>query len=129
MDWGTRPRGRPVRHPDHDHQPGFFRTTLASPESLIWPALTIDDYAERSAAQRTWWSSVDGQQAGDPYKLAQALLTIVDEDPPPRRFIAGADVIALAQRKIDEVREQIESHRQLSTSLSFDPQTGHGATR
>ena len=25
--------------------PGFFRTTLASPESLIWPAITIDDYA------------------------------------------------------------------------------------
>jgi NAD(P)-dependent dehydrogenase (short-subunit alcohol dehydrogenase family) len=37
--------------------PGFFRTTLASPESLIWPALAIDDYAERSAAQRTWWAS------------------------------------------------------------------------
>ena len=36
--------------------PGFFRTTLASPESLIWPALTIDDYADRSAAQRTWWA-------------------------------------------------------------------------
>ena len=78
--------------------PGFFRTTLASPESLIWPALAIDDYAERSAAQRTWWAAQDGQQAGDPDKLAQALMTIVDEDPPPRRFIAGADVIALAQR-------------------------------
>jgi NAD(P)-dependent dehydrogenase (short-subunit alcohol dehydrogenase family) len=101
--------------------PGFFRTTLASPESLIWPALTIDDYAERSAAQRTWWSALDGQQAGDPDKLAHALLAIVNEDPPPRRFIAGADVIALAQRKIDELHEQIESHRALSTSLSFDP--------
>jgi len=102
--------------------PGFFRTTLASPESLIWPALTIDDYADRSAAQRTWWASQDGQQAGDPDKLAQAVLTIIDEDPPPRRFIAGADVIAIAQRKIDELRDQIESHRKLSTSLSFDPE-------
>ena len=100
--------------------PGFFRTGLASPESLVWPALTIDDYAERSAAQRAWWSAQDGQQAGDPDKLARALLTIVGEDPPPRRFIAGADVIALAQRKIDELREQIESHRDLSTSLTFD---------
>jgi len=100
--------------------PGFFRTTLASPESLIWPALVLEDYAERSAAQRTWWAAQDGQQAGDPDKLAQALLTIVDADPPPRRFIAGADVIALAQRKIDELHDQIESHRELSTSLTFD---------
>ena len=101
--------------------PGWFRTTLASPESLVFPALTIDDYAERSAAQRQWWQAQDGNQAGDPDKLAHALLTIVDEDPPPRRFIAGADVMELAQRKIDELHEQIESHRQLSTSLTFDP--------
>lgn len=101
--------------------PGFFRTGLASPESLIWPALSIPDYAERSAAQRTWWQSQDGQQAGDPDKLAQALITIVGEDPPPRRFLAGADTIALAQRKIDELQAQIESHRELSTSLTFDP--------
>ncbi len=101
--------------------PGFFRTGLASPESLIWPTLPIPDYAERSAAQRKWWEAQDGQQAGDPDKLAQALLTIVGEDPPPRRFLAGADAVALAQRKIAELQEQIASHRELSTSLTFDP--------
>ena len=101
--------------------PGFFRTGLASPESLIWPALSVPAYAERSAAQRQWWQSQNGQQSGDPNKLAQALLTIVGEDPPPRRFLAGADAVALAQRKIDELQEQIESHRELSTSLTFDP--------
>ncbi|HVQ52739.1 MAG TPA: SDR family oxidoreductase, partial [Mycobacterium sp.] len=69
--------------------PGFFRTGLASPESLIWPALSVPDYAERSAAQRAWWTSQDGQQPGDPDKLARALITVVDEDPPPRRFLAG----------------------------------------
>ena len=104
--------------------PGFFRTALASPQSLVWPALTIDDYAERSGAQRTWWSAQDGRQSGDPDKLAPALITIADEPPPPRRFIAGADVIALAQRKIAELREHIDSHRDLSTSLTFDPETG-----
>jgi NAD(P)-dependent dehydrogenase (short-subunit alcohol dehydrogenase family) len=99
--------------------PGFFRTGLASPGSLIWPEVDVADYAERSAAQREWWQAQDGQQAGDPDKLAQAVLTIVDEDPPPRRFIAGADVIALAERKIAELQEQIASHRELSTSLTF----------
>ena len=102
--------------------PGWFRTGLASAESLIWPAHTVDDYAERSAAQRQWWSAQDGQQAGDPDKLAAALLTILDEDPPPRRFIAGADVIALAERKIDELQAEIASHRELSTSMTFDPE-------
>jgi NAD(P)-dependent dehydrogenase (short-subunit alcohol dehydrogenase family) len=101
--------------------PGFFRTGLARPESLIWPDLSIADYAERSAAQRTWWEAQDGQQPGDPDKLAKALLTIANEEPPSRRFVAGADVVALAERKIAELQKQIESHRELSTSLTFDP--------
>ena len=100
--------------------PGFFRTSLASPESLVWPERSIDDYAGRSAAQRTWWSAQDGQQPGDPDKLARAVLAIADDESPPRRFIAGADVIALAERKIAVLRDQIESHRSLSTSLTFD---------
>ena len=100
--------------------PGFFRTGLASPASLIWPAVAMPDYAERSAAQRTWWQAQDGQQAGDPDKLARALVAVSREQPPPRRFIAGADVIALAERKIAELADDIESHRELSTSLTFD---------
>ncbi|HEX6659744.1 MAG TPA: hypothetical protein VF065_16750, partial [Ilumatobacter sp.] len=92
-----------------------------SPESLIWPELSIDDYAERSADQRSWWAAQDGQQSGDPDKLARAILTIANEKPPPRRFIAGADVIALAERKIADLQAQIESHRALSESLTFDP--------
>ena len=100
--------------------PGFFRTGLASPESLVWPEVSIDDYAERSATQREWWQNQDGQQAGDPDKLAQALLTIAAEDPPPRRFIAGADALALGQRKIDELQQQLDAYRDLSSSLIHD---------
>jgi NAD(P)-dependent dehydrogenase (short-subunit alcohol dehydrogenase family) len=100
--------------------PGFFRTGLASPESLVWPERSIDDYAERSATQRAWWSAQDGVQAGDPDKLADALVALADDDPPPRRFIAGGDVIELALRKIAELQDDIESHRELSESLTFD---------
>jgi NAD(P)-dependent dehydrogenase (short-subunit alcohol dehydrogenase family) len=100
--------------------PGFFRTALASPESMIWPEVDVADYAERSAAQRAWWSAQDGGQPGDPDKLAAALVTLCGERPPPRRFIAGSDVIALAERKARELLEDVESRRSLSESLTFD---------
>jgi NAD(P)-dependent dehydrogenase (short-subunit alcohol dehydrogenase family) len=100
--------------------PGFFRTGLASPESLIWPERSIEDYAARSAAQRSWWQAQDGHQRGDPDKLARALVSIAGEDPPPQRFIAGGDVLDLAQRKIDELRAQLDGHRALSASLDYD---------
>ena len=66
------------------------------------------------------WKGTHGKQPGDPAKLAQALITIANQNPPPRRFLAGADAIATAEQKIADLQADIESNRQLSTSLSFD---------
>jgi NAD(P)-dependent dehydrogenase (short-subunit alcohol dehydrogenase family) len=54
--------------------------------------------------------------------LALALLTIASQEPPPRRFIAGADAdaIATAEQKLAALKEDIEYDRELSTSLDFD---------
>src|SRR5207249_4623214 len=98
--------------------PGFFRTELLTKESTNYATPSIADYAERNAAQREFWQSQDGQQMGDPSKLAQALLTIADEDQPPRRFIAGADAIATAEQHIATLQQQIDVHRELSSSLA-----------
>jgi NAD(P)-dependent dehydrogenase (short-subunit alcohol dehydrogenase family) len=100
--------------------PGFFRTELLTEESTNYASLAIDDYAERNAAQREFWASMNGRQTGDPAKLAQALLTIVDQEQPPFRFIAGADAIAVAEQKLAERQQQIDAYRGLSTSLAVD---------
>ena len=39
------------------------------------------------------------------------------------RFIAGADAIAQAEEKLAERRQQIDAHRELSTSLALDEVT------
>ena len=78
--------------------PGFFRTELLTEESTNYAEPSIEDYAERNAAQREFWDGQNGKQTGDPAKLAQALLTIADEEQPPRRFIAGADAIGTAEQ-------------------------------
>jgi NAD(P)-dependent dehydrogenase (short-subunit alcohol dehydrogenase family) len=101
-------------------EPGFFRTELLEPESTMWPELSIDDYAERDAAQREWWTAQNGQQAGDPAKLAQALLTIAGQGQPPLRFMAGADSIELAEQKVAALQQQIDAFRDLSASLALD---------
>jgi len=100
--------------------PGFFRTELLSAQSTNYAEPSIPDYAERGEALRSAWKSMHRQQGGDPAKLAQALLTIAAQEPPPRRFLAGADAIATAEQKIGDLRADIESNRQLSASLAFD---------
>ena len=60
---------------------------------------------------------LNGIQAGDPFKLAQALVTITEMEQPPLRFIAGSDAIAQAEEKLAERQEQIDALRGLSSSL------------
>jgi NAD(P)-dependent dehydrogenase (short-subunit alcohol dehydrogenase family) len=100
--------------------PGFFRTELLTEQSTNYAPASIDDYAERNAAQHEFWDGMNGNQGGDPAKLAQALLTIADEPQPPFRFIAGADAMAQAQEKLVERQQQIDAYRDLSSSLAFD---------
>jgi NAD(P)-dependent dehydrogenase (short-subunit alcohol dehydrogenase family) len=99
--------------------PGYFRTELLSDQSTRYAERSIADYDARRTALMTAWKSTHGQQAGDPRKLAQALLTIAGQQPPPRRFLAGADAIGTAEQKIADLQADIASNRQLSMSLAI----------
>jgi len=100
--------------------PGFFRTELLTEQSTNYAEPSIVDYDERRGPLVEYWKSQNGRQSGDPAKLARALITIAGQQPPPRRFIAGADAIATAEQKIADLKAQIEANRSLSTSLAFD---------
>ncbi|MGW3285164.1 SDR family oxidoreductase [Streptomyces sp. NPDC001002] len=101
-------------------EPGFFRTELLVDGSTIWPSPTIDDYAERTTATVAAWKSMNGQQTGDPAKLARALLAIADQDKPLQRFVAGADAIEGVKAKANELLAQAEASRELGGSLAHD---------
>jgi hypothetical protein len=98
--------------------PGFFRTELLTNESTTYAESSIDDYADRRAQQLEWWNAQNGKQGGDPAKLGRALVIIASEKQPPRRFVAGADAIGLAEQKVAALRADIESNRALSISLA-----------
>jgi NAD(P)-dependent dehydrogenase (short-subunit alcohol dehydrogenase family) len=100
--------------------PGFFRTTLLTQESTNYAEPSIEDYAERSADMREFFEDMNGKQGGDPAKLAQALLAIVEQEQPPFRFVAGADAMEQAEAKLAERQEQIDAYRDLSLSLGLD---------
>lgn len=109
--------------------PGFFRTELLEPASVTYVEPSIEDYAARTADQLKWWKAQSGQQPGDPAKLARALLAIAAGEPPPRRFIAGADALALAEQQVADLQAQIDAYRDLSTSLAFDELESAGRAR
>jgi NAD(P)-dependent dehydrogenase (short-subunit alcohol dehydrogenase family) len=101
-------------------EPGYFRTELLVDASTTWPEPTIDDYAERTTATVEAWKSINGQQPGDPAKLAHALLTLAGQDQPPLRFVAGADAIEGVSAKARELLAQVEASRELGGNLGHD---------
>jgi NAD(P)-dependent dehydrogenase (short-subunit alcohol dehydrogenase family) len=101
-------------------EPGFFRTELLQPASTTYAELSIEDYAQRSAETEAAWQGMNGQQAGDPAKLAQALITIADQDEPPLRWVAGADAVAAVEQKANDLLAQVDAYRELSTNLAHD---------
>src|SRR5580693_974786 len=100
--------------------PGFFRTDLLTEESTNFAERTIEDYNDRRAKQMEFWRGYNGQQAGDPAKLAHALITIARQEQPPRRFIAGADAVETAEQVAATLQQQTDAYRELSSSLAFD---------
>ncbi|MER8472281.1 SDR family oxidoreductase [Mesorhizobium sp. M1328] len=100
--------------------PGFFRTELLTDESTQYAPSSVSDYSERRAQQIKGWKAANGQQVGDPAKLAQALITLVDKPELPRRFIAGADALGMVRQKLALLQQQVDAHEELSSSLAFD---------
>jgi hypothetical protein len=63
---------------------------------------------------------MSGKQTNDPAKLAKALLTVVDQEQPPRGWVAGADAIATVEQKANELLAQVDAYRALSSSVAVE---------
>jgi NAD(P)-dependent dehydrogenase (short-subunit alcohol dehydrogenase family) len=101
-------------------EPGFFRTELLTPESTKYAEPSIGDYADRTRQTIAAWNAMNGQQGGDPAKLAHALVQLASQDQPPLRFVAGADAIATVEQKAKDLLTQAGAYRELSGNLAYD---------
>lgn len=102
-------------------EPGFFRTELlVEGASSIWPELSIRDYQERTSSTIAAWKAMNGKQGGDPAKLGQALVTLAALPTPPQRFVAGADIVAGAEQKAQQLLAQVDAHRELSSAMDLE---------
>ena len=99
--------------------PGFFRTELLTEQSTKYADKPIADYSEKREQLMAFWKGANGQQPGDPAKLAQALITIANEENPPLRFLAGADAVSTAEQVATTLQQQANAYRGLSSSMAF----------
>jgi NAD(P)-dependent dehydrogenase (short-subunit alcohol dehydrogenase family) len=101
-------------------EPGFFRTELLTPQSTTYAGPSIGDYAERTKQTITAWNAMNGQQGGDPAKLASALVRLAGQQEPPLRWAAGADAVQVVENKAKTLLAQAGAYRELSSNLAID---------
>ena len=101
-------------------EPGFFRTDFLEPTSVKYGSAPIADYAETSAALKGFYDSRSRNQAGDPYRLGQALITLADAAQQPTRWCAGTDAVGMVQAKIHGLQAELDAWRALSLGTDGD---------
>jgi NAD(P)-dependent dehydrogenase (short-subunit alcohol dehydrogenase family) len=101
-------------------EPGFFRTELLTRDSTRYAEPAIADYAERTRQTVTAWTGMNGQQGGDPAKLARALVQLAGSAEPPLCWAAGEDVVEAVEDKARLLLAQVDAHRELSTGLAHE---------
>jgi NAD(P)-dependent dehydrogenase (short-subunit alcohol dehydrogenase family) len=98
-------------------EPGAFRTALLS--GTMHRSPEIEPYAATAGATRATAEAADGNQPGDPRKLAAAILTALDAPDPPLRLALGADAVDAIRAAQDRRRVDLDAWEEVSRSTGL----------
>ena len=101
-------------------EPGYFRTDFLDSSSLRDTETSIADYAEMVGKLREFATGRNHQQAGDPKKLGEALVQLVNAPEPPLRLPLGTDALEWIAAKNKFVEEETAKWKALASSTDFD---------
>jgi len=99
--------------------PGPVRTGFLSKDSLVVAQHSIADYTEAQASLDLHLNGLDGQQAGDPEKLAALIIQASRVAEPPVHLFAGKIANTLAEQKMEAVRKDLNAWRGASDAADF----------
>ena len=99
--------------------PGYFRTNFLAPDSLNVPKNEIQEYKAVRDVQSAHQNDINGNQQGDPEKGVAAIITVAEAPEAPLHLFLGQDAYDIAYQKMDAVKNDLETWKELSTSTGF----------
>ncbi len=100
--------------------PGYFRTDFLSKDSLGLPENPIAEYADARQSIELHENQINGNQPGDPEKLADVLIRAAADKKPPLHLFLGQDAYNLAEAKIAAVQKDMKNWQKPATSTDFE---------
>jgi NAD(P)-dependent dehydrogenase (short-subunit alcohol dehydrogenase family) len=98
-------------------EPGYFRTDFSG-RSLAIPAQPHPEY-DFLASQRQAAKALSGTQIGDPLRGAQAIISALNSDTPPKRLALGSDAYKIVKGVLDARMAELEAWQTLTQSTDF----------
>lgn len=99
--------------------PGYFRTDFLKDSSLLLPENPIEEYKEVRQSENAHKEGINGNQPGDPVKLAEALIKVSQDENPPLHLFLGEDAFNMANQKIVSVQGELSQWKTVSVSTGF----------
>lgn len=100
--------------------PGYFRTNFLTKESMLGPENPIDAYQDAKASREVHENQINGNQPGDPDKGAAVLIEMARQTEIPVHLFLGQDSYDLAALKIETIRQDLDTWKELATATDFD---------
>jgi NAD(P)-dependent dehydrogenase (short-subunit alcohol dehydrogenase family) len=98
-------------------EPGPFRTDWAGRSLKVTKA--SPDYVDTAGARSRQIAERSGKQPGDPVRAAEAIITIVEADQPPRNLFLGKFAVDMAREKLTYLSGTIDQWQALSLGTDF----------
>ncbi len=100
--------------------PGYFRTDFLKDSSLLLPETPIAEYKEVRQSENAHKEGINGNQPGDPIKLAEALIKVSQDQNPPLHLFLGEDAFNMANQKIASVQSELGQWKEVSVGTNFN---------
>ena len=72
--------------------------------------------------------AMSGKQLGNPAKLGEAVVKVVNSDNPPAHLLLGSDARTLVDRKIADLKAEYDAWKELTLSTDFDDDASAGSS-
>lgn len=100
-------------------EPGAFRTDWAG-GGLRFSEMSLPEYSASAAGKvRGGISHLDGRQAGDPRRAAEALVALAEAGDPPLRLPLGADAVSAMRKHLSRTSDELDAWSAVAESTCF----------
>ncbi|WP_066829557.1 oxidoreductase [Rufibacter ruber] len=100
--------------------PGYIRTNFLTDSSLVTPQAPMAEYANAREMQTLHQEQINGNQPGDPEKVAAALIQTAASENPPVHLLLGSDAYDIANAKLDNLGQEFAQWAEVSQSVGFE---------